>query len=85
MYYVDLGRYIDHYSTLKKAWDDLKAYLAQRCPRMIESLKGTILVPVTSIFFTHLLKAGLRWSRAPRLHIVVGPQEYKFHVTAITI
>lgn len=39
LYYVDLGRYIDHYSTLKKAWDDLKAYLAQRCPRMIESLK----------------------------------------------
>ncbi|XP_062405648.1 F-box only protein 3 isoform X2 [Sardina pilchardus] len=38
-YYADLGRYIDHYTVLKKAWDDLKAYLAHRCPRMIESLK----------------------------------------------
>ncbi|KAG2463064.1 FBX3 protein, partial [Polypterus senegalus] len=38
--YVDLGRYIDHYATLKKAWDDLKEYLNQKCPRMIISLKG---------------------------------------------
>lgn len=42
IYYADLGRYIEHYSTLKKAWDDLKMYLAERCPRMIESLKGTV-------------------------------------------
>ncbi len=39
-YYADLGRYIDYYSTLKKAWDDLKNYLNQKCPRMIASLKG---------------------------------------------
>uniref|UniRef100_A0A8C1I729 F-box protein 3 n=1 Tax=Cyprinus carpio TaxID=7962 RepID=A0A8C1I729_CYPCA len=38
-YYADLGRYIDYYSTLKKAWDDLKDYLNQKCPRMIASLK----------------------------------------------
>ncbi|KAG5839899.1 F-box only protein 3 isoform X1 [Anguilla rostrata] len=38
-YYGDMGRYIDHYSTLKKAWDDLKRYLEQKCPRMIASLK----------------------------------------------
>lgn len=39
-FYADLGRYIEHYSTLKKAWDDLKSYLGQQCPRMIASLKG---------------------------------------------
>lgn len=39
-FYLDLGRYIDYYSTLKKAWDDLKSYLGQKCPRMIASLKG---------------------------------------------
>lgn len=39
-YYSDLGRYIDYYSTLKKAWDGLKNYLNQKCPRMIASLKG---------------------------------------------
>ncbi|XP_055776678.1 F-box only protein 3 isoform X1 [Salvelinus fontinalis] len=38
-FYTDLGRYIDHYGTLKKAWDDLKRYLDQQCPRMIASLK----------------------------------------------
>uniref|UniRef100_A0A671L4Q7 F-box only protein 3-like n=1 Tax=Sinocyclocheilus anshuiensis TaxID=1608454 RepID=A0A671L4Q7_9TELE len=38
-YYADLGRYIDYYKTLKKAWDDLKNYLNQKCPRMIASLK----------------------------------------------
>ncbi|KAI7790701.1 F-box only protein 3 [Triplophysa rosa] len=38
-YYTDLGRYIDYYSNLKKAWDDLKSYLNQKCPRMIASLK----------------------------------------------
>ncbi|MCI4393241.1 hypothetical protein PGIGA_G00155130 [Pangasianodon gigas] len=38
-FYADLGRYIDYYSTLKKAWDDLKSYLGQKCPRMIASLK----------------------------------------------
>ncbi|XP_019910752.1 F-box only protein 3 isoform X4 [Esox lucius] len=38
-FYADLGRYIDHYGTLKRAWDDLKRYLEQRCPRMIASLK----------------------------------------------
>ncbi|XP_051756062.1 F-box only protein 3 isoform X2 [Ctenopharyngodon idella] len=38
-YYSDLGRYIDYYSTLKKAWDGLKNYLNQKCPRMIASLK----------------------------------------------
>ncbi|KTG41689.1 hypothetical protein cypCar_00027796, partial [Cyprinus carpio] len=38
-YYADLGRYIDYYGILKKAWDDLKNYLNQKCPRMIASLK----------------------------------------------
>lgn len=40
--YSDLGRYIQYYATLKKAWDDLEKYLGQRCPRMIGSLKGTV-------------------------------------------
>lgn len=40
--YADLGRYIQYYSTLKKAWDDLEKYLLQRCPRMINSLKGIV-------------------------------------------
>ncbi|MGH0126038.1 UNVERIFIED_CONTAM: hypothetical protein FKN15_032268 [Acipenser sinensis] len=39
-FYSDLGRYIEHYATLKRAWDDLKRYLDQECPRMIISLKG---------------------------------------------
>ncbi|XP_062326886.1 F-box only protein 3 isoform X2 [Osmerus eperlanus] len=38
-FYAELGRYMDHYITLKRAWDALKAYLDQRCPRMIASLK----------------------------------------------
>ncbi|KAM3857281.1 F-box only protein 3 [Diretmus argenteus] len=38
-YYCDLGRYIQHYALLKKAWEQLKAFLQQRCPRMIASLK----------------------------------------------
>uniref|UniRef100_A0A8C1Q854 F-box protein 3 n=1 Tax=Cyprinus carpio TaxID=7962 RepID=A0A8C1Q854_CYPCA len=29
-YYADLGRYIDYYGILKKAWDDLKNYLNQK-------------------------------------------------------
>lgn len=44
--YSDLGRYIQYYATLKKAWDDLEKYLAQRCPRMIGSLKGTVYMNV---------------------------------------
>ncbi|XP_044537781.1 F-box only protein 3 [Gracilinanus agilis] len=40
--YIDLGRYIQHYATLKKAWDDLERYLGQRCPRMIGSLKDSV-------------------------------------------
>lgn len=43
-FYADLGRYIHHYSTLKKAWDDLKSYLGQKCPRMIASLKGAFVL-----------------------------------------
>lgn len=39
--YADVGRYIDHYAAIKKAWDDLKKYLEPRCPRMVLSLKGT--------------------------------------------
>lgn len=39
-FYAELGRYMDHYVILKRAWDALKAYLDQRCPRMIASLKG---------------------------------------------
>ncbi|XP_035983966.1 F-box only protein 3 [Fundulus heteroclitus] len=38
-YYSDLGRYIQHYAALKKAWEQLKGFLQQRCPRMIVSLK----------------------------------------------
>ncbi|XP_024144913.1 F-box only protein 3 isoform X1 [Oryzias melastigma] len=38
-YYWDLGRYIQHYAVLKKAWEQLKSFLQQRCPRMIASLK----------------------------------------------
>ncbi|MEQ2216200.1 hypothetical protein XENOCAPTIV_012340 [Xenoophorus captivus] len=39
-YYSDLGRYIQYYVVLKKAWEKLKSFLQQRCPRMIVSLKG---------------------------------------------
>lgn len=39
-YYRDLGRYIKHYAVLKRAWEQLKSFLQQRCPRMIASLKG---------------------------------------------
>ncbi|KAK1159702.1 F-box only protein 3-like [Acipenser oxyrinchus oxyrinchus] len=41
-FYSDLGRYIEHYATLKRAWDDLKRYLDQECPRMIVSLKDGV-------------------------------------------
>uniref|UniRef100_A0A9L0T5G9 F-box only protein 3 n=3 Tax=Equus TaxID=9789 RepID=A0A9L0T5G9_HORSE len=37
--YSDVGRYIDHFAAIKKAWDDLKKYLEPRCPRMVLSLK----------------------------------------------
>ncbi|XP_078386636.1 F-box only protein 3 [Cetorhinus maximus] len=40
--YCDLGRYIDHYAELKRAWEDLKEYLRQKCPRMITSLNAGI-------------------------------------------
>lgn len=39
-YYTDLGRYIQYYAVLKRAWEQLKSFLQQRCPRMIASLKG---------------------------------------------
>ncbi|XP_041834751.1 F-box only protein 3 isoform X1 [Melanotaenia boesemani] len=38
-HYLDLGRYIQYYAVLKRAWDQLKSFLQQRCPRMIASLK----------------------------------------------
>ncbi|CAJ1087668.1 F-box only protein 3 isoform X2 [Xyrichtys novacula] len=38
-YYRDLGRYIQYYPVLKRAWEQLKSFLQQRCPRMIASLK----------------------------------------------
>ncbi|XP_040029680.1 F-box only protein 3 isoform X2 [Gasterosteus aculeatus] len=38
-YYVDLGRYLQYYPVLKRAWEQLKVFLQQRCPRMIASLK----------------------------------------------
>ncbi|XP_013877236.1 F-box only protein 3 isoform X2 [Austrofundulus limnaeus] len=38
-YYSDLGQYIKYYAVLKKAWEQLKSFLHQRCPRMITSLK----------------------------------------------
>ncbi|TNN56025.1 F-box only protein 3 [Liparis tanakae] len=37
--YTDLGRYLQFYPVLKRAWDQLKVFLQQRCPRMIASLK----------------------------------------------
>ncbi|XP_007433281.1 F-box only protein 3 [Python bivittatus] len=40
--YADLGKYIQYYATLKKAWDDLEKYLLQHCPRMISSLKDSV-------------------------------------------
>ncbi|KAG8570172.1 hypothetical protein GDO81_011131 [Engystomops pustulosus] len=41
-YYTDLGRYIHHYAKLKAAWDALKTYLGEHCPRMISSLKAGV-------------------------------------------
>uniref|UniRef100_A0A665WC09 F-box protein 3 n=1 Tax=Echeneis naucrates TaxID=173247 RepID=A0A665WC09_ECHNA len=38
-YYRDLGRYIQYYPVLKRAWEQLKSFLQQKCPRMIASLK----------------------------------------------
>lgn len=38
-YYTDLGRYIQFYPALKRAWVELKRYLQQHCPRVIASLK----------------------------------------------
>lgn len=38
-FYSDLGRYLQQYSRLRAAWDQLKGFLQQRCPRMIASLK----------------------------------------------
>ncbi|XP_067837679.1 F-box only protein 3, partial [Heptranchias perlo] len=39
-FYCDLGRYIDHYAELKRAWENLKGYLERKCPRMITSLNA---------------------------------------------
>lgn len=38
--YSDLGRYVHCYASLKTAWEQLKSFLQQRCPRIIASLKG---------------------------------------------
>ncbi|XP_012882191.1 PREDICTED: F-box only protein 3-like [Dipodomys ordii] len=38
-FYLDVGRYIDHYATIRKAWNDLKKYLWSRCPLIVLSLK----------------------------------------------
>lgn len=46
-YYKDLGRYIQYYGSLKKAWEELKSFLQQRCPRIIASLKGPYTVDLT--------------------------------------
>uniref|UniRef100_A0A3B5LTF5 F-box domain-containing protein n=1 Tax=Xiphophorus couchianus TaxID=32473 RepID=A0A3B5LTF5_9TELE len=35
LYFADLGRYIRYYAELKNAWEQLKSFLQQRCPRMI--------------------------------------------------
>ncbi|XP_039907669.1 F-box only protein 3 isoform X2 [Simochromis diagramma] len=49
-YYTDLGRYIQYYAVLKRAWEQLKSFLQQRCPRMIASLKeGTTEVELNDI------------------------------------
>ncbi|XP_041445771.1 F-box only protein 3 [Xenopus laevis] len=42
-YYKDMGRYIEHYAKLKQAWDSLKQYLAEHCPKMITSIKAGVL------------------------------------------
>ncbi|XP_068165722.1 F-box only protein 3-like isoform X2 [Antennarius striatus] len=34
-YYMDLGRYIQYYPELKTAWEQLKSFLQEKCPRMI--------------------------------------------------
>ncbi|KAG7502213.1 F-box only protein 3 isoform X1 [Solea senegalensis] len=48
--YKDLGRYIQHYATLRQAWEELKSFLQQRCPRMIASLKeGTTEVELNTM------------------------------------
>ncbi|KAM8939839.1 F-box only protein 3 [Pelodytes ibericus] len=41
-YYNEMGRYIHHYAKLKAAWESLKQYLGERCPRMIISLKAGV-------------------------------------------
>ncbi|XP_063293463.1 F-box only protein 3 isoform X2 [Pelobates fuscus] len=41
-YYNNLGRYINHYATLKAAWDSLKGFLTERCPRMLSSLNDGV-------------------------------------------
>lgn len=41
-YYRDLGRYMQYYPVLKRAWEQLKSFLQQTCPRMIASLKGDV-------------------------------------------
>ncbi|XP_032976499.1 F-box only protein 3 [Rhinolophus ferrumequinum] len=38
--YSDVGRYIDHYAAIKKAWADLRKYLEPRPPQMALSLQG---------------------------------------------
>uniref|UniRef100_A0A3B4ZZX6 F-box domain-containing protein n=1 Tax=Stegastes partitus TaxID=144197 RepID=A0A3B4ZZX6_9TELE len=48
-YYTDLGRYIQYYPVLKRAWEQLKAFLQQRCPRMIASLKGNVTVSMLAV------------------------------------
>lgn len=48
-YYRDLGRYIKYYPVLKRAWEQLKNFLQQRCPRMIASLKGEGALPTTCL------------------------------------
>ncbi|KAM4560044.1 F-box only protein 3 isoform 1-T1 [Odontesthes bonariensis] len=41
-HHSDLGRYIQHYAVLKRAWEQLKSFLQLRCPRMITSLKDGV-------------------------------------------
>lgn len=48
-YYRDLGRYIKYYPVLKRAWEQLKNFLQQRCPRMIASLKGDAALPTACL------------------------------------
>uniref|UniRef100_A0A8C2SBM4 F-box domain-containing protein n=1 Tax=Capra hircus TaxID=9925 RepID=A0A8C2SBM4_CAPHI len=76
--YSDVGRYIDHYAAIKKAWDDLKKYLEPRCPRMVLSLK--VLLKCIPFELRSLLK---RCSFYISYFCCTFPCKYEFHTSMI--